>query len=283
MRILTIVVGICVMTVIAAPPAHAQVDLTGNWNPLMHEDQPERGPGPDVGDYSGLPITDAARLRALTWSASLLTVPEHQCKPHPANYGMRGIGLLRISADIDDATQRVVKLNTHIQWMEQRREIWMDGRPHPPEYAAHMWQGFSTGRWVGNTLEVRTTHLKASFVRRNGLATSDRATMTERFMRHGNYMTHVYMIQDPYYLSEPLIKTSGFQLTLQGNMTPYPCESVVEVPRPRGVIPHLLPGTSGYNEEFAMKHNLPIEGVRGGANTAYPEFIKTLKAAPASR
>jgi hypothetical protein len=54
-------------------------------------------PGPDVGDYAGLPITPAARKRANTWEASLLTLPEHQCKPHPSTYGFRGIGQLRLS------------------------------------------------------------------------------------------------------------------------------------------------------------------------------------------
>ncbi len=28
----------------------------------------------------------------------------------------------------------------------------MDGRPHPPEWAADTWQGFSTGEWVGDML-----------------------------------------------------------------------------------------------------------------------------------
>jgi hypothetical protein len=86
-------------------------------------------PGPDIGDYAGLPINDAARLRADTWDASLLTLPEHQCKPHPSTYGFRGVGNLRIAQVFDDATQRLVKINTQIQWMEQKREIWMDGRP----------------------------------------------------------------------------------------------------------------------------------------------------------
>jgi hypothetical protein len=31
-------------------PARAQVDLTGMWAPIFHEDQPERIPGPEVGD-----------------------------------------------------------------------------------------------------------------------------------------------------------------------------------------------------------------------------------------
>src|SRR6187455_424402 len=109
-----------------AATASAQADLVGIWAPIFHEDQIERIPGPDVGDYSGLPITDAERLRADSWDASLLTLPEHQCKPHPSTYGFRGVGNLRITADVDRATQATIKLDTHIQWQEQEREIWMD-------------------------------------------------------------------------------------------------------------------------------------------------------------
>ena len=108
------------LVTLAARPASAQIELSGIWQPLFHEDQLERVPGPDIGDYLGLPITDAARMRALTWDASLLTLPEHQCKPHPSTYGFRGVGALRISTDVDPATFQVVKINTHIQWQEQR-------------------------------------------------------------------------------------------------------------------------------------------------------------------
>jgi len=72
------------LAVALAIPAAAQLDPSGEWAPLFHEDQPERIPGPEIGDYLGLPINDAARLRADTWDASLLTLPEHQCKPHPS-------------------------------------------------------------------------------------------------------------------------------------------------------------------------------------------------------
>jgi cyclase len=266
----------------AAAPASAQIDLTGMWAPIFHEDQPERIPGPEVGDYAGLPINDALRMRADSWDASLLTLPEHQCKPHPSTYGFRGVGNLRISADIDDPTQRTIKLNTHIQWQEQRREIWMDGRPHPPEYAAHTWQGFSTGRWEGSVLVVRTTHLKAGWIRRNGLVLSDRATMTERFIRHGNYLTHVYIIEDPVYLTEPVIRTNGFQLTTNPAMQPYPCYATVEVPREKGEVPHHLPGANPFLEEYATKNKLPQAAMRGGSETALPEFMKAPAAASAA-
>ena len=42
-------------------PAYAQVDLSGTWNTRQHEDQPDRGPGVGLGDYTGMPITEGAR------------------------------------------------------------------------------------------------------------------------------------------------------------------------------------------------------------------------------
>jgi hypothetical protein len=263
--------------ILVARSTSAQTDLSGIWQPIFHEDQPERMPGPDIGDYAGLPITDAARLKALSWDASLLTMPEHQCKPHPSTYGFRGVGALRISTDLDQQTLAPVKINTHIQWQEQRREIWMDGRPHPPDYAAHTWQGFSTGKWEGDTLVVTTTHLKAGWMRRNGLALSDSATMEDRFYRHGDLLTHVSIVSDPSYLSEPLVKTSGFRLALNARIDPYPCEAVVEVVRDKGVVPNNLPGTNHAAEEYAAKYDMPVEAALGGAETALPEFIDKMK------
>jgi len=269
-------------------PASAQVvDLSGVWAPLMHEDAPERAAGPEVGDYLGLPINDNMRLRGDSWQASLLTLPEHQCKPHPSTYGFRGVGNLRIWTDVDDATQNLIKINTQIQWMEQKREIWMDGRQHPPDYAAHTWQGFSTGVYQGGQLVVTTDHLKAGWIRRNGLALTDRATMQDRFIRHGDTLTHVYIISDPAYLTEPLIKTNGFRMTNQVAVQPYPCESVVEVVRDRGVVPNYLPGQNPYLKEFANRFKLPYEATRGGAETALPEYARKIaaesKTTPASR
>ena len=58
-------------------PADAQINLSGVWNNLglMHEDWPDRWPGPEVGDYAGVPLNDAARLRADTWDASSSRCP----------------------------------------------------------------------------------------------------------------------------------------------------------------------------------------------------------------
>ncbi len=265
-----------VLTLLATP-ALAQFDVDGMWGQRRHEDQPERGPGPDVGDYAGLPINDATRMRADSWDASLLTMPEHQCKPHPADYSPRGPANLRIWKEIDRDTQQVMAYRTHISWQAPERTIWMDGRPHPPEFAAHTWQGFSTGSWEGGALKVVTTHLKAAFIRRNGLARSDLATMTEYWYRRGNVLTHLLMLQDPVYLTEPFVRTTNWELEPDLELEPYPCGYVVEVVRARGEVPHHLPGTNPFLEEYATRHNLPLEGVRGGAETALPEFMRRIE------
>src|SRR5580704_1282309 len=71
-------------------PVFAQHDITGEWNNRFHEDQLERIPGPEIGDYLGLPITDAARLRGDSWDATLIELPENQCRPHSSDYEWRG-------------------------------------------------------------------------------------------------------------------------------------------------------------------------------------------------
>ena len=63
-----------------------------------------------------------------------------------------------------------------------------------------------------------------------------------------------------------------------GEMGAYPCESVEEVVRAEGAVPHYLPGTNPFLTEFAKKYTLPQEAARGGAETMYPEYRTKLKA-----
>ncbi len=254
--------------------AQAQFDLAGEWSPRYHEDEPERLPGPDLVEYHGIPLNEAGRLRGLSWSASLLTLPEHQCKPHPADYAHRAPGLMRIWNEYDSDSQQLVAIRTRLYYQAAERTIWMDGRPHPSELAAHTWQGFSTGSWDGDTLTVTTTHLKQGWLRRNGLARSDKAHMTEHFIRHGNYLTQIVVIVDPVYLTEPFIRSNNWVLDPGQRILSYLCDIAVEIDRPLGTVPHYLPGQNPFLEEYANKYGLPMEGVLGGAETMYPEFIE---------
>jgi hypothetical protein len=255
----------------------AQEDPSGMWAPRFDEDWFERIPGPEIGDYLGIPLNDAARLRADSWDATLIELPENQCRAHGADYGWRGPSNLSIWKEVDRATQRVIAYHTHLSAYGAEQTIWMDGRPHPAEYAPHTWAGFSTGEWDGDTLVVTTTHLKENWVRRNGIPRSDLATARAHIMRHGNYLTVAVLTYDPVYLTEPFIRTTDFVYAPQVQMAPWPCEAVDEVDRPAGVVPHHLIGANPFLQEFPAAHGIAPQAARGGAETMYPEYILKMK------
>ena len=190
MRVVRTLIVLVAAWLAAASPALSQTDFTGQWAPLYQEDTIERVPGPELGDYTGLPLTEAARLRADSWDADRISVvQEYQCRPHSADYRLRGLAPIRIWADYDHGTQRIVAFHVHLGAYENKRTVYLDGRPHPPDYAAHTFQGFSTGVWEGNTLTITTTHLKANYLRRNGVPRSAKARLTEHWNIHGTYLT----------------------------------------------------------------------------------------------
>jgi hypothetical protein len=130
-------------------------------------------------------------------------------------------------------------------------------------------------------LTVETTHLKRAWLRRNGLPRSDRATLTEHFVRNGDVLTWITIVNDPEYLTEPFIRSRSF--VLDPNQTPfpaYPCgpqDEVEESTRVSGFVPHYLPGKNDQLFEFADKFGIPHEEVLGGAEMMYPEYKKRLR------
>ncbi len=274
-RLLTV----AVLLTAVGRPAWAQADISGQWGARTHEDAAERGGGPSMVEFEGLPINAANRARGLAWSASLWTVPEHQCIPHPADYGPN-FSQLAIWKDTDPFTREVVAFHTEMSWMNPVRTIWMDGRSRPPAHALHTWQGFSLGKWEGDMLTVETTHLKPAYVRRNGLARSEKATVREHFIRNGDVLTWITIVTDPVYLTEPYIKSRNFVLNPGFQMSQYACSVDVEVQRPEGEIPHYLPNRNPFTLEHAVKNRLPAESVLGGAETMYPEYMQKLKTLP---
>ena len=264
--------------VLTAAPARAQIDLTGEWANRFHEDAPHRGAGPEIGDYTGLPINDAGRLKAESWEAGILSMRERQCIPHIVTYAMRGPANMRIWKETEPLTGQIVAYRIYGTY-GRPRTIWLDGRPHPSEYAAHTWSGFSTGKWDGNQLVVTTTHIKTGWIQRNGVAVSDLATMTERFIRHGDMLMLVSIVNDPVYLAEPFIRTSNWVLSLNQQINSFGACGPAgdEVARPRGAVPHHLPGGNDQINAFVSAHAVPAEGAAGGADTTYPEYMRRLQ------
>jgi hypothetical protein len=275
----SVAVGSALVSLLTAASAFAQGDIAGQvpiageWAPRITEDQLHRLPGPELGDYTGLPINAAARRKAAAWDASILSRPERMTQPHPAVYSMRGPGpQMRITRRHHPVTHQLVAYTLEGMYGRADRVIWMDGRPHPSATTEHQWEGFSTGVVEGNRLTVTTTHNKWGVIQRNGVATSPKAVMTEHFIRHGEHLTVVTLVDDPIYLEEPFIRTQSFVQT--SNAVPderWIFEAVDEVAgHPAGYVPHYPVGTR--HDEFAKRHGLPFEATQGGKITVYPEY-----------
>jgi glyoxylase-like metal-dependent hydrolase (beta-lactamase superfamily II) len=283
--------------------ARAQTDFVGDWDQAgggifgFQEEFLDRGGGPDLGDYVGLPINDALRYKASLYSPSWLTVPEHTCLPHPGTYAYRSPGGLSVVKEYDPVSQKLVAYRLYGTY-GLARTIWMDGRGHPPANARHTYEGFSTGRWEGNKLVVDTTHLKAGFLRRNGIAHTDRARMMEYFLRHDDYLTVVTAVDDPIYLDEPFVRSTDFRVNTQAptrlsefggfvnggdsegfgaSDVFFKCAPADEVALPRGAVPSFMPGANHDLDMFAKRHSVPLETALGGSVTMYPEHSQRIR------
>jgi hypothetical protein len=262
-------------------PAFAQVDLSGNWLFRLHEDWQDRSPGPDAVEYLGLPLNAEGRARALRYSSTTMSLPERQCLFYPPYYVVIGPQSVRLWPDTDPTTGQVVAWNVSAAVDRSAIKIWMDGRPHPSDRTIHPSGGFATGVWEGNTLTALVTHLKEGYLRRNGVPTSDQATIAMHISRHGDTLTITDIINDPVYLTRPHIVSRTWQLSTVSYVSPVadPCISETELPGldSDGDVPSYLPGENPSVNEMTERYHIPLEAVLGGAETMYPEYRKTLK------
>jgi hypothetical protein len=277
---------LALLVVVASRPTVAQrqqmLDIQGMWNhnDMMTEERATLinrvGGGANIGDYTGFPLNEAGRQWADSWMAARLELPEHQCHPHPAQYSLWGPGNFRISDIYEPQTDRIIGMRLQGTFGRADRTFWLDGRPHPPDYARHTWAGFSTASWEGNMLTVETDHLKEGWFSRNGITSSDKATMREHYIRHDNYLTVVFIVNDPDHLEEPFIRTTQAVYdpsTLLGGQECQPFNTnVINADQPEGYVPHWLPGQNPGLHEFSEKYGVPYEATRGGSKTIYPEY-----------
>jgi hypothetical protein len=282
---------LAVFAVSIAAPALAQtptvatgpiVDILGQWsgNAGTMEEQPLRGdPGVEVGEFVGMPINDAARSHGNSWQPTWASLPEWQNRPHPVTYSMRApSGNFRMTAEVDPVYQNIIAYKIDGLFGRADRIIYMDGRERPSKYAEHKYQGFSLGAWENGTLKVVTTHIKFGFIHRNGLPTSPWAVVTEYFVPHGaEFMSHFYVVDDPAYLTEPLIRTSTYRRApLQNTGRSLPFEVVEELATlKRGDVPAYPFGTK--RTDYTEMRGIPLEAAQGGAHTALPEYQKRLQ------
>ena len=241
-------------------PVLELTDFSGVWAERVHEDNYERSGGPPLGDYQGIPLNDAGRRKADSHDHSEWSLPEFQCRPHSAPYQWRALGSVRFWNEVDPIGRELAGHSHRVSAVAGSRDLY--GRPPASARSMrlHSWSGFSTGKWVGNTLVVDTDHIKASYLRRNGASFSDKATMQEFIDRHGDYLTITMILTDPVWLEEPFIQTTNYALDTHTALTYYPC--TVSEENISTAVPHFLPGTTEQLKDAAGLDSSPSRAGR---------------------
>jgi hypothetical protein len=113
------------------------------------------------------------------------------------------------------------------------RQIFTDGRPLPVEIDLPSANGFSTGKWDGDTLVVQTTGFRDGlWLDRSGSPMTDAAKMTERF-RRVNYgkMEIDLTVDDPKAYTAPWTVRLNSFLVLDTELMDYIClENEKDIP-----------------------------------------------------
>jgi hypothetical protein len=223
----------------------APIDITGHWVSLITDDWVFRMITPAKGDYSFVPLNDEGRRVADTWDPERDTAAGEECKGYAAPAIMRLPSRVHITWQ-DDNT---LKLDID-NGMQVRLFHFDKSEPEGPR----TWQGFSKAQWEisGNTdrqagatgsrtsldpvprhgdLKVDTTHLRAGYLRKNGVPFSEDTFMTEYYNliteEDGNqYLVIQTFVEDPRYLRSHFVRTLQFKREPDGSKrNPVPCSA----------------------------------------------------------
>ena len=223
--------------------ARAPIDLTGYWVSIVDEDWRFRMVLPTPGDYMGVPMNAASKQVADAWDPAKDEAAGEQCKSYGAP------ALLRVPEHLHFTWQDDQALKLETDAGEQTRLFHFGNWKAPAGPAS--WQGDSVAEWEvpggggrgapavnpdappqgKGTLKVTTTHLKAGYLRKNGVPYSENAELTEYYdmikEHNGDVMLVVTTVtNDPKYLREPFIVTSHFKKQAGADgWKPAPCSS----------------------------------------------------------
>jgi hypothetical protein len=169
----------------ASRTADGKPDLSGIWQ------LEARCPPDGCTDYPGAPEFQnfGARLPGglpyQPWAAALAKERSAQLGKDDPVAWCRPAGALRLLTF--PPPRKLLQLPGLVVILSERdvtyRQIFTDGRPLPKD-PEPSWNGYSTGKWVGDVLEVETNGLRdGSWLDRNGSPMTDAAKITEKFRR----------------------------------------------------------------------------------------------------
>lgn len=203
-------------------------DLSGMWEPDKNRPCPPTGCFDSVlseqfmdigwGLTGGLPYQP--------WAAALVKQRQQQNGKDDPNSNCLPVGALRIHTA--PFIKKYVQIPGLVVILTERdvtyRQIFTDGRPLPVD-PQPSYYGYSTGRWEGDTLVVRTTGFRDGiWLDRAGNLLTPAATITETFRRRDyGHLDIGVTVDDPGAYSAPWTTTINQTIVLNTELIDYHC------------------------------------------------------------
>ena len=171
--------------------------FTAEGQKRFDANKPAYGRAVDVPKAAGEHI---GRQRAVLSAQS--NDPTFECEP---------LGVTRLLLNTYFAALEFVhtrdRILQHLEWTNEWREIWMDGRSLPEDPDLPRWYGYSVGRWEGNTLVVNSFgHDDRTWIDYFGYPHSDQMRLEERYRRISpDKIEFVMTINDPLIYTKPWV------------------------------------------------------------------------------
>ena len=192
-------------------PVHAQADFEGIW--VINPRPGARGaPSEDEIRYTPAGRAEWERFGAEvdpSFRCIMPGIPRGFTDPYPI--------------EIIQQDHQIVILH---EYYHQVRRIFMDGR-QAPDYWPNTLGGYSTGRWEGEALVVRTTHMSPDNlmdIHGRPFSGADDTHVIERFIRNGDLLSRIAEVHDPTYYETPFVITHEWKLEPDGEIWEYACD-----------------------------------------------------------
>lgn len=205
---------------ISAQEANVEIpDLAGVWDGSPRA-RPINGPNMPWTDEN-FPMVNARGLAYQEiWEE--IIAPKYDCQPASSP-----------AIQYDPYNMQVTQWPDRVMFRyekdDQLRTVWLDGRqPRADQFSV---QGFSTGHYEDGALIVTTTNFVfdiVGFDDYNGIPSSSRKIVRERYWRDGDDLWITLEVEDPMFLEEPTSYTARWIPAAEGyKLLPYDCDPEV--------------------------------------------------------
>lgn len=173
---------------LAAPPPRASTgkpDLSGIWEPIASLNLKQESGAAYASQFVDLGSGLSGGIPYTPWAADLVKARNANLRRDDPGTHCLPIGPTLLHTT--PALRKIVQTPGLLLILNERdvsyRQIFTDGRPLPidPQPA---WNGYSSGKWEGDTLVVATSGFRdGNWLDRNGSPLTDAGKLTERFRR----------------------------------------------------------------------------------------------------